>query len=51
MTRRVYSPDFKHEAGQLVVARGVSVAQASMVSSEASVTPVAGLKGLMTVAA
>ncbi|SLN67847.1 Transposase [Aquimixticola soesokkakensis] len=29
MARSVYSPDFKHEASQLVVARGVSVAQAS----------------------
>lgn len=29
MARRVYSPEFKREAAQLVVARGVSVAQAS----------------------
>ena len=29
MTRRVYSPEFKRAAAQLVVARGVSVAQAS----------------------
>lgn len=29
MTRRVYSPEFKREAAQLVVAHGVSVAQAS----------------------
>ena len=29
MTRRVYSPEFKREAGQLIVAHGVSVAQAS----------------------
>jgi len=30
MMRRIYSPEFKREAAQLVVARGVSVAQASM---------------------
>lgn len=29
MTRGVYSPEFKREAAQLVVARGVSFAQAS----------------------
>lgn len=29
MTRRIFSPEFKREAVQLVVARGVSVAQAS----------------------
>lgn len=29
MTRRIFSPEFKREAGQLVVVRGVSVAQAS----------------------
>jgi transposase len=29
MTRRVFSLEFKREAGQLVVMRGVSVAQAS----------------------
>lgn len=29
MTRRFYSTEFKHEAAQLVTARGVSMAQAS----------------------
>lgn len=29
MTRRIFSPEFKREAAQLVTARGVSVAQAA----------------------
>ena len=31
MTRRIFRPEFKREAAQLVVVRGVSVAQASRV--------------------